>query len=162
MVVGAQRSVILTGSNVVTCTDSNEQLGPYYVVQIPPLTRFDAGRLHAATLEFVLDVDTNADDGYQDETVMLEVYLTSGDIRNDLDMEKLVRPSSMCRNVVVGTNRQIRLDVTAAVKRYLQNPEGNLELAVGSFAGSRRGTFVLRRDVWGPQSVARLVIVYHP
>jgi hypothetical protein len=158
--VGAQRTILLTASHVTTCVDSNEALGPYYVLSVPAIQGITAASVHAASLEIVFAVSSR-DPGYDiDAALMLEVYRTTSDVRAGIDPQRLVRPSPMSRSIRAGENRRVRLDVTEAIRQYLREPEGGLELAIGSLTESRRGVFALRSGVLGAGSLARLTIVY--
>jgi hypothetical protein len=97
---------------------------------------------------------------YVNESPLLEVYILKGELSAELDSDDIRRSSSMRRNVNVGDNKLVRIDVTEAVLFFLANPESNYGLAVGSLSNSRDGLFTLKSNSFPGGGVARIRFHY--
>ena len=76
---------------------------------------------------------------------------------NTNDFEPQTLPT--IRNVVLGKNRRILVDITDIIKSYIDSPSKNHGLILGSLTGDRDGKFTIRNDVLGSGAPAR--IIYH-
>ena len=152
-------SVSIPASALSTQTAATAGLGNYYVLDLPVPPGLSAGDVDHAFLEFVVDVAARNVAGYEDDAPVFEVYALSGSFAGPLSASEFVSTTiPMVRNVAVGENRRVVIDVTEAVKLYLATPSANHGLVLGSLTGRRDGLFTIRSNVTGMAGAAKLTV----
>ena len=136
-----RHTVELTAKELTAFTPSNTAYGDYYVVTIDVPDVLQGKELLGAFMEFVVDVDSRTINEVSNETPMLELYALSEDFGNELEPGKLEKNTPTRRNVVVGDNRRVKIDITPIVKGFLANPNSNHGLVLGSLSNARDGLF---------------------
>ena len=136
-------AVTLNGNDIVAVSPVDTTLGNAYVsaVMIPEVLK--EKKLLAAILELTVDVSACEVDGYLNDTPLLEVYALTGTMESGVDPEKFRTPSPMRRNVRIGSNRRVRIDITQAVRRFVSDPLSNHGLVIGSLTARREGLFTI-------------------
>ena len=129
----------LDASDFRTITPEGDSLGSYYLVRIDVPRVLEGKEFLGTILEITVDVDARAIDGIKNQTPMLEVYALTDDLSNELDPSKFRPHSTMRRNVVVGTNRTIKIDIQEAIAKFMSDPESNHGLVLGSLTNTREG-----------------------
>lgn len=76
----------------------------------------------------------------------------------EVDPGQLQRPSAMTRNVVVGDNRRVLVDITEFMRYNISQEIATPSLVVG-FVRARDGVFRIREDAFGDGKPARLTII---
>jgi hypothetical protein len=79
-----------------------------------------------------------------------------------LDFDDLRRPSPMTRNVVVGENRRVVIDITEFLRYNLVQGVEVHRLVVGFVRSGRDGVFRLRGGGFGEGKIARVTIIGLP
>jgi hypothetical protein len=141
----AEHYTVALGTNDIrTITPQDESLGKFYLVSIDVPTVLEDKDLLGAFLEILVDVDSRPADGVSNEFPMLEVYALTEDFVSELNPSKLTMPSPMRRNVVVGEDRTVKIDIREVVRKYMASPEDNHGLILGSLTNARDGLFELK------------------
>jgi len=83
--------------------------------------------------------------------------MLSEQLPGEADDSKVVPRSTMRRPVEVGNNRSVRIDVTEAIKRFMDSPSDNHGLVIGSLRGRRDGLFELKSS---GGALARITYLY--
>ncbi len=135
----------LGSGNVATRTPTAPGLGKFYVVQLSLPAGIEAEDVEEVYLEFYVDAASNLDAVYSSGQALLEVYALSGSVGTDITPAKLVSETRMVRNIRLGEDRMVRLNIGGAVRHLLNNRESNYGLVVGSLTGGRHGLFDLKR-----------------
>lgn len=155
------RTIELSAANVEVRTFQSGREGDYYIVSfdLPE----DLGQVRFAWLELRVDVVADTVEGFIDPAPMLEAHLVSapliGDPTGD-DFIELQRP--MSRPVAVGAQRNLKIDVTHAVRVMNSNATGSFQFVLGALTGERRGTYVVDRGGNGLPRVGRVTITDFP
>ena len=141
----AQKRVIKLGANELKAISPKDKTsGNYYFVKVEVPDVLKTKELFKAFLELTLDVAAKELDGYTNETPLLEVYALTGELENELDSSKYKTPTPLRRNIRIGNNRHVRLDITQTIRNYVKNPESNHGLVIGSLSNSRDGLFSVK------------------
>ncbi|MHC4060673.1 MAG: hypothetical protein ACYSR6_03545 [Planctomycetota bacterium] len=141
----AERYAVELGANELNAVSPKDTtLGNYYVVKVGVPDVLDGKELFKAILELTVDVAATEVEGCPNETPILEVYALTDEMENELDSSKFKTPTPLRRNIRVGNNRHIRMDITQIVKDYIKNPENNHGLVFGSLSNSRDGLFTVK------------------
>jgi len=158
----AGERVILLGSGDVRVTSPRDStLGQSYVITLPIPQGIAGNKIHRAALEFLADVFGPDTEAYQSESALVEVYGVDGPVTGELDPGQIRRPSAMTRNVVVGENRRILVDITEFLRYNLRQENTTASLVVG-FVQAHDGVFRIREDAFGMGKPVRLTIVELP
>lgn len=132
-------------------------LGNYYLLDVATPTVVGAHHLEYAFLELVMDVDAREVSGYVDDSPLFEVFALTGTLSGEPDPSLFARTNApMARNVAIGQNRRVVIDITQAVSKYLADPGANHGLIFGSLTRRRDGIFAVRSGVLGEGVVARV------
>jgi hypothetical protein len=108
-------------------------------------------------LELYFDVESREVDGYLDETPFLEIYTLNQEFAGELDPSQFTtRTSPTVRNVVVGQNRRVVIEITEIVQSYIDNPSGNHGLIIGSLTGNRSGLFSIKTGMFANAGIAKI------
>lgn len=158
---GGERVIHLGSSDVRELSPGDSTSARSYVITLPIPSGIEHGRLHAAVLEFYADVFGANTEAYQAESALIEVYGVDGNVTGELDSEQIRRPSAMTRNVVVGENRRVLVDITEFLRYNLYSKVTTHSLLVG-FVQSRDGVFRIREGAFGAEKPARVTIVELP
>ena len=137
-------AVKLTESDIKTITPADQSLGSYYVAKIDLPLEIVGKELLGGILEVAVDVGARNVGDYTNEAPMLEVYALTGDLGETLDPSKFKTPSPARRNVVAGSNRNVRINITEIVKDFIRNPSSNHGIVFGSLTNTRDGYFDLK------------------
>ena len=110
-----------------------------------------------AFLELAVDVDVREVSGYWDDSPLIEVFALTGTLSGEPDPSRFAEVNApMARNVAVGENRRVVIDITEAVSEYLADPGSNHGLILGSLTRRRDGLFTVRTGSLGAGVVARV------
>lgn len=152
-------AVDVPATGLSTFSPDSAGLGSYYVLQFVPPSGVTAQTLRHAFLEFFLDAAAREVDGYTDKSPVLEVYALKSTFTGQLDPSQFMAQTlPAVRNVAVGNERRVVVDITEIVRVYLKDPNKNHGLIVGSLTGMRPGVFSIRTDKIGGSAVARIVL----
>lgn len=157
---GARKIVVsLSADDVTAHVPQDTTAGTSYVLQIAIPQGVSAPAIQAAYLEFYVDASSVAIDGWQNETPVVEIYMLENEVAGEPNPEQFRKPSGMVRNVPVGDNRRVRINVTEALRYLAENPSRNHGFVLGSFRGVAEGRFTIRNDRLDGGALARLTIV---
>jgi hypothetical protein len=138
----AGRSVVNLKSNeFTTVIPKDVKLGKIYTVAIDVPNAVKNTELLKAFLEIKADVSSVSVGDYVNDTPVVEVYSLTDDFDGVFNSEILRIQSPVRRNVRVGQDRTIRIDITSIAKEFIADPSTNHGLIVGSLTGSRDGVF---------------------
>lgn len=156
--VQADRFSVYVGANDVATYDAAEPgLGDYYVLHFQVPNRIRSNRLDHAYLELRFDVASREIDGYLEETPLLEVYALKSDFGGVIAPTQFEAQSvPTVRNVLVGEDRRVVIDITEIVRSYVEDPARNHGLIIGSLTGVRAGIFSIRAGGFPEGAVARI------
>jgi hypothetical protein len=141
----AEKHIVEIGSDVLTSiTPVDESLGNYYVLQLDIPNVLTGKEFLGAFLEFTADVSARSINEYTNDTPVLEVYALSENYNNELDPSKFETPSPMKRNIPIGNNRNVKIDIKEVVKELMSNPNNNHGLVLGSLTNTRDGLFTIK------------------
>jgi hypothetical protein len=143
-VLADRYSVALTTEQFNTESAGIKGLGDYYLVKVEVPNIVKSRELLRVTLAISLDVSAREFNGYINEAPVLEGYALTGTMENGLEPEKFEVDSPMRRNVALGTERHIRIDITSAVMKFMDDPSKNHGLVVGSLTNQREGIFQIK------------------
>ncbi len=142
----AGNEVVDLGSGSVTSrTPAAGGLGKFYVVQVSLPPNMEPQDLEEAYLELYVDAASSLDVTYSSGQALIEVYALSGSVGTEITPTKLVTETRTVRNVRLGEDRLVRINIGSAVRYLLNNREANHGLVIGSLTGGRNGLFELRR-----------------
>jgi hypothetical protein len=147
-------------SEVTTFTPSDTSLGQYYTFTITLPSELDGKTIYSAMLEFYVDASARAVNGYVDESPVIGVYALNGPLTGAPDEDSFRQPSAAVRNVMAGTARKVKVNITDIVRGFQIMPSSNHGLIVGALIGIREGRFSLRRDVLPGSGLARIRVHY--
>ena len=150
-------TVALTATEVTAATPSNEALGDYYLVSVEIPEGLRGKRLVGAYLEVAVDVSARTVSDFTINAPTLEVHMLSEQLTGEANDSKVIPHSTMRRAVEVGENRSVRIDVTEAIKRFIDSPSDNHGLVIGSLRGRRDGLFELKNS---GGALARITYLY--
>lgn len=160
-IIEAKQIVVPLGQqHLGTHSPADTMLGSYYTFSIPIPAAITGKELFGAYLEFYVDATALEVGDVANDSPRLEVYALAGSLGESLDAEDLATAALHPGNVMVGSNRRVMRDVTDIVRGYLETPQSNHGLVLGSLTGSRDGLFTLKPDVLGKGVVARLILNY--
>jgi hypothetical protein len=151
--------VSLTTSEVTAYSPDDSLAAPFYLLQVSMPAGITDASIHEAYLELYADVSAVTVDVWQNQTPVVEMYVLKSPLSGELSPSQFLKPSGMVRNVRIGLNRRVRLNVTEAIRYYANNPEKNYGIVLGSFRGYAEGRFTLRSDRFDGGAVARLTIL---
>jgi hypothetical protein len=151
----AEDTINIAPIDVTTFTSSDSSYGNSYVLAFKLPTWVKVDNVVSAVMEFYVDVDARAIQGYSDAAPLIEVYGVDGTVVGAPDSE-LVHPSRALRSVLKGQRRHVRLNVTDIVRKAAMSGSTVSSVAVGSFVGDRLGKFTLRSDGFADGSVAKI------
>ena len=152
-------AVDVPASGLSTFSPDSAGLGSYYVLQFDPPAGVTSRTLRHAFLEFFLDASAREVDSYTDNSPVLEVYALKSTFTGQLDPSQFMAQAlPAVRNVAVGDERRVVVDITEIVRVYLEDSAENHGLIVGSLTGIRPGVFSIRTDKIGGSAVARVVL----
>jgi hypothetical protein len=134
----------LTTTDVRSVSPQDTTLGRFYLVAIDVPEVFSGKTIVAAVLELNMDAESKDVNGFVNDTPILEVYALNGELLDEADPKKFIMPSSMRRNIRVGEDRRIRIDISEVVRDFIENPSNNHGLVLGSLSNSRDGLFTVR------------------
>ncbi len=154
--LAARCTVALTSADLTAVVPEDTSLGNYYLAAVTVPEILDGKELLRATLELNVDVSAREVADYVNDTPLLEVYTLTDNMGAELQPGKFRTPSPMRRNVRVGTDRHVRIDVTEAVREFIRNPSSNHGLVIGSLTNRREGLFTVR-----PVGGAAATITYY-
>lgn len=150
-------SVSVGARDVATYNAAETGLGDYYVVRFEVPDRVKSSGLDHAYLELYLDVGAREIDGYVEDTPLLEVYALKTDFGGTLTPEQFEAQSvPTVRNILLGENRRVVIDITEIVRAYIADPDKNHGLIVGSLTGARVGLFSITPDEFPDGALARI------
>jgi hypothetical protein len=158
---GGERVILLDSSDVRATSPRDSTSAQSYVITFAIPERMGCGWVHRAVLELYADVAGYDTDAYQSESVLVEVYGISGPVDGEFEPEQLQRPSAMTRNVVVGANRRVLVDITEFMRYNILQEISTPSLVVG-FVRARDGVFRIREDAFGDGRPACLTIIELP
>lgn len=158
---GGERVILLDSSDVRATSPRDSTSAQSYVITFAIPERMGCDRVHRAVLELYADVAGYDTDAYQSESVLVEVYGVDGLATGEVDPGQLRRPSAMTRNVVVGDNRRVLVDITEFMRYNISQEIATRSLVVG-FVRARDGEFRIREDAFGDGKPARLTIIELP
>lgn len=156
-IAASQIEVLLGSSKVTGRSPANEEYGDFYVLQFTPPEGLTSAEIEEAYLELFVDADSRIDAEVLPGPARIEVYLLSRSTTGDVALDDLAVQTRMARNVPIGSDRFVRLNVTKAVRQVLEAPEENYGLVIGSLTGGRDGVFELKRGSFPDGTDARLV-----
>jgi hypothetical protein len=158
----SERVIFLESDDVSTVMPQDSTAGGSYVLTVPIPQGLTVNRLHRAVLEFFADVSGPESEVYESESELVEVYALEGSFDGVFDFDDLRRPSPMTRNVVVGENRRVAIDITEFLRYNLVRGVEVQRLVVGFVRSGRDGVFRLLGDGFGEGKFARVTIVELP
>jgi hypothetical protein len=141
-IASAERHIVTLGtSNVTTITPRDKSHGDFYLVRLEIPRILEGKEFLGAFLEITADVNAKTIDGYTNETPMLEIFALTEDYANELDPSKFRMHSPMHRNIRLGNNRNIKIDIKEIIKEFMRDPDSNHGLVIGSLTNARDGLF---------------------
>lgn len=156
----AKLSVPLTTANVSTHGSSFETLGDYSTISIDIPEQIQGKDIYGAYLELYLDVGALEYEGQVNNAPSLEVYALKAAFEGSEDASQFGQSSFGPRNVVLGEKKRVLIDITNIIKTYLQNPESNHGLIIGSLTGARDGLFTIKQDVISKDALGQINYYY--
>ena len=156
-----RHNVLLGSSNVSTHSPSNTALGDYYVVSFEVPDEVKGRWLDKAYLEFYVDAAAIVVNGYLNKTPVIEVYALKSAFSGSVNVNQF-EPQTVpaMRNIVVGQNRRVVIDITEMVRSYIETPSKNHGLIIGSLTGDRDGDFTLTNNQLGPAASVKISFFY--
>ena len=114
-------------------------------------------KIESAMLEFYLNVSTTVAENVF-RSPLIEVY----PLVEEYNGNGAARYKSSCavRNSTVGDGRRICMDITKVIQEWIEKPESNHGLVLGSLTGEREGIYNIRDDILKNNVVAKLKIFY--
>jgi hypothetical protein len=158
---GGERVILLDSNDVRATSPRDSTSAQSYVITFAIPQGIVRDQVHRAVLEFFADVMGHDTEAYQSESVLVEVYGVDGPVTGEVDPGQLRRPSAMTRNVVVGENRRVLVDITEFLRYNILQEIATPSLVVG-FVRARDGVFRIREDAFGDGKPARLTIIELP
>ncbi|MBI4721092.1 MAG: hypothetical protein HY770_07740 [Chitinivibrionia bacterium] len=143
----AKLSIPLAAASISTHASSIEALGDYYTISINIPEQIKGKELYGAYLELYVDVNALEYQGQVNNAPSLDVYALKAAFSGSEDANQFGQSSFGPRNVVLGENKRVLIDITNIIRAYLQNPGLNHGLILGSLTGMRDGLFTIRKDV---------------
>ena len=171
----SKRTISLGASDVTTYTPTGADLGKYYTFQFQLPSDIQAGNLEIATLEFYVDVqafrrgewqmldkDSVETIGFLNNTPALELYPLKSAFSGQVDFAQFDEKFRVVRQLIVGNDKRVVMDVTSVVRSYLRSPSKNHGFVVGSLSEMREGDFTIRTGILSPGCAAQIHIYYYP
>jgi hypothetical protein len=150
-------SVYIGAGDVATYEAAEPGFGDYYVIHFEVPDQVQSGGLDHAYLDLYFDVAAREIDGYLEETPLIEVYALKSAFGGRLAPTQFDDQSvPTVRNVRLGENRRVVIDITEIVRSYAQDSDANHGLIIGSLTGARAGIFSMRTDGFPEGAVARI------
>jgi hypothetical protein len=151
-------TVLVDNTDFSTHEAADTSYGDFYTVTIDvPDEAKPIGRVY---LEFFVDVSARAVDGFVNDTPVIEIYALTGNLTGTLDSSKFAdQPLRMVKNVAVGTNRRVVIDITEMAKFFVANPLSNYGIVIGSLTRHRDGLFTVRSDAFGGNNMCRITFL---
>jgi hypothetical protein len=151
-----QQTIVLGSTDVTMFTPQDTTLGPQYVLTFGVPQTITSEAFVGAVLEFYADVSAATVNGWQNDTPVVEVYVLNSAATAAVTDNQLRKPSGMIRNVVSGDDTRVRIDISEAVRYFLENPSSNCGLVVGSFRGGKEGRFAFEANPTNSNSMAEI------
>ncbi|NIO28946.1 MAG: hypothetical protein GTO29_10405 [Candidatus Latescibacteria bacterium] len=150
-------SIYIDEADLATYDPIDTTLGDYYVLDFQAPQNITANELEFAFLELIVDASAIEKNGYLNGTPLLEVYALKSEFAGELDPDQFeLQAMPMVRNVVLGEDRRVVIDITEVVRSYIVNPAKNHGLIFGSLTGSRDGIFDIQRNKFEQAGVAKI------
>ena len=158
--VNADRyTVDVLTSGLSKYSPGNADLGDYYVLQFDPPVSLTEQTLKRAYLELYIDATAREVGGYTDKSPLVEVYALKSAFTGQLDPSQFADQTiPAVRNVAIGNDRRVVIDITEIVRSFLVKPSQNHGLVIGSLSGLRTGVFSIGVDKLGGAAVARVTL----
>jgi hypothetical protein len=153
-----ERITVDVSSNALTTHTSTQQgYGDYYVLDLDLPEGITVATLDGAYLEVILDVDAREVADFRDNTPIFEVYGLSGTLSGEPTPNQFMTTDvPIVRNVALGDNRRVVVEITELVKTYLTTPSAKHGLILGSLTRRRDGLFTVKTGVGGMTGPVRL------
>ena len=150
-------SIDIQASDLSTYKAQDKTDGDYYVLHFDVPQNVAQVGVDAAILEFFVDASAKAKAGYTNDTPIIEVYALKSAFSGQVDATQLESPTRPTRrNVVVGQGRRVMIDITDIVKSYIETPQKNHGLIIGSLTGHRDGLFNVKADKYEGNALGRI------
>lgn len=169
--MAGRTTVALRSSDLAVRESAEESYGDYFLIDVDVPTGIASESLLGAILEFYLDVDIRIDTVLVEEpdttyTVvqrnpvpLIDVFALTSAPGQTLDPQQWDPQMAFPTPISTGTNKVVRIDITRVVNYYLEHPQQNHGLVVGSLTGRRAGRFSLR-ETFGTGVLARIRYVF--
>lgn len=139
--------------------------GQFYFIHVSLPAELDGKRLDSAMIEFSVDAEAIA---LADSvaTPVFGAYPLTSPYNADAQpsgaaatpaFDKVV-PSA--RPIAFGERNVLRMDITDTVKAWIENPQSNFGLVIGSLTGPKIGTVMLNTTLSGSDSAIRITFFY--
>ena len=154
----AGTTLLVSETNLTTYEAADSNHGDFYILSFSvPAEAKPVGRVY---LEFYVDVEARAVNGYTNDTPVIEVYALKSAFAGTLDPTKFeTGVLRMVKNVPIGENRRVVLDITEIAKSYAANSLANYGIVIGSLTGSRDGLFTVRSDAFDGDTVCKITFL---
>lgn len=158
---GGERVILLTGDEVTATAGRDSTSAKSYLVTVPMPEGVVIDRIHRVLLEFYANVFGLDSEEYESESALVEVYAVSDPVVGDVNAKQQRVPSAMSRNVIVGDNQRVLVDITEILRYNMTEGLEVCTLLIG-VVRDRDGVFRLREDGFGAGKPARVTIVERP
>jgi hypothetical protein len=132
---------------------------PAYVLSVSIPDEISGKRLDTALLEFYVDAAL-LESADIDHSPSIDVRALSAAYSGTGEPQFSVESGGASRPVQVGEQRRVVVDITSIVKGWIESPQSNHGLVIGSLRGSKAGDFSVRNDVLGGGNVATVTFFY--
>ena len=160
--VAQEETIVLTANDVTSHASEDAAYGAYYTLNVGLPTIPEGARLDHAVLEFYVDVASKTRDEYVNDTPILEVYALTSAFDGDLNPAEWDTNSTVTRPLLWGEEKHVVMDVTAIIRSFLDNPNRNHGLVIGSLTGMREGDFSVRTGRIPGGGVMRIHVYFEP
>jgi hypothetical protein len=160
--VGQEQTIVLTVNDVTSHASEDVAYGAYYTLAFDLPTVPEGARLEHAVLEFYVDVAAKTRDQYVNDTPILEVYAFTSTFDGDLNPAEWDTNSTVTQPLLWGEEKHVVMDVTAIIRSFLDNPNRNHGLVIGSLTGMREGDFSVRTGRIPGGGVMRIHVYFEP
>lgn len=132
---------------------------PSYVLSVSIPEELTGKRLDTALLEFYVDAAL-VESAEIEHSPSIDVRALTAAYSGSGDPQFSVESGGASRPVEVGEQRKVVVDITGIVKAWIESPQSNHGLVIGSLRGSKAGDFSVRTDVLGGGKVATVTFFY--